>query len=144
MQSLGANSVHKESVSMISFKLYYAGCCLKTKGRGRRACHWWDCWVLGAWRQACDLQASWDWSKYSWTPFHWTSLHDTGPGKNRIWGKRQTQEIWCTIFIWTSGTDEHLVAIYLTIIISHSTGQADTLADVSSLQIYQCWPYVSP
>lgn len=75
---------HQESVSTVLFRYYFAGYCSQTTGRERRACHWSDCRVLGVQRRACDLQASWDWSKHSWTPFHWTSLHGSGPGKNRI------------------------------------------------------------
>lgn len=50
----------KESVTTRHFRLYCAGWCLKTMGRGGRVCRWLDCSVLGAQRQACDQQASWD------------------------------------------------------------------------------------
>lgn len=90
--TITSSGAHTESVSTVRFRLYCAGCCLKTTGRGRRASHWSDCWVLGAQRRACDLRASWDWSGYSWTPFHWTSLHGTGPWRNRIWERKTERE----------------------------------------------------
>lgn len=70
-----------------------AGCCEVTTGRGGRTSRWWDCWAPPSQHQACDLQASWGWSKYSGSLSHWTSPHGTAPGKNKICrgGERDTR-----------------------------------------------------
>lgn len=84
---------NEKQVRSLYFRQYCASCCLMMKSRAGRSCRCTDFWGPEAQRQACDLWASWGWSKYSGTPFRWTILHGNGLERNTIWrGEKKSKE----------------------------------------------------